>query len=473
MLWLCICFPRLPFDALSLNDSALAVVTLTHKRSRRILVSSKAAAHLQLTTGMDFATAATLCANLNAIDRNSRAEHKALERLAAWAYQWSSFVTLQLADPKSLTEHSMLWLEIAASFKLFGGHAALLKRIENELAALNYEYQLGVACTLEGAALMARAQRRVIADTPTVLRRHLSKLSINLLALPDSVIFELQRAGIRAIETFIDLPRDAVARRFGPNVNTYLDKLLGIAADPRPAFQLPKKYRARYELGAEIINTEALLFPLRRMLGELQGYLRAIDSGVQRFILHLKHRQGSTRIAIGFSVPERNAERFFSLGRERLERVVLPAPVIEIGLQADHFSLPTTLQSELFANAQQSTEQFQQVLDKLTARLGDEAVKGFSLLADHRPEAAWTASNPGAISPTPTVTAPRPLWLLAQPRRIDAPNTSLNEPERIESGWWDGGDMQRDYYFVRAANGSGCWIYCDHRNDWYLHGVCG
>jgi protein ImuB len=472
MLWLSICFPRLPFDALSLDDRALIAVTLSHGRSRRILVGSRAAQAIDIAAGMDFALAATLCADVKAVERNPQAERNALDRLAAWAYQWSSAVTLRAAAPRSFTEYSMLWLEVEASFKLFGGRAALLKRIETELAQLKYEYRLGVACTLEGAALLARAGKRVVADTPSNLRRQIAALPIALLALDDAVLFELNRAGIRAIKNFIELPRDAIARRFGPKVNDYLDRLLGVAADPRPIFQVPKKYRARCELGAEIATTEALLFPLRRMLHELQGYLRAIDSGVQNFLLHLRHRGSSTRVSIGLSAPERRAEQLFTIVRERLERLALPAPVLELRLQADHFTEPAVRQTGIFADAEAHAEQFQHVFDKLIARLGADSIHRYTLAADHRPEKAWSVAESAPTADSQS-SAPRPLWLLAEPRRIAPPTTPLAYPERIAGGWWDGGDVTRDYYVLRTANGAGFWIYRDDRNEWFVHGVCG
>jgi protein ImuB len=473
MLWLCIGFPRLPFDALSLNDAELVAVTLTDKHTRRILVGSKFIERQGLTTGTHFVTAATLCVALKPIERNHRAERIALDRLAAWAYQWSSSVVLHLANQKSLTEWSCLWLEIEASFALFGGRAALLKQIEAGLVRLGYEYRLGMAYSLEAAALLARANRRVIADTDVALRRQLRALPIGLLSVPDTVCADLQRTGIRTIGTCIDLPRDALARRFGPQVNTYFDKLLGAAPDPRPLFQLPKKYRALCELGAEITDSEALLFPLRRMLSELQGYLRAIDGGVQRFTIHLKHRDGSTRIPIGLSAPERNADRFFALTRERFERVSLSKPVIALGLQADRFTPPVIRQDELFVGAKQVGEQLQELLDKLAARLGDDVVQGHKIVADHRPEKAWRTALPGDNSPVGAASTPRPLWLLSEPKRIAAPMTT-GAPERIEGGWWDNDDARRDYHFVHAANGAGYWIYRDlGSNQWFLHGLCG
>jgi protein ImuB len=48
-------------------------------------------------------------------------------------------------------------------------------------------------------------------------------------------------------------------------------------------------------------------------------------------------------------------------------------------------------------------------------------------------------------------------------------------PERIESGWWDGGDVQRDYYVARTPAGTRLWIFRERRAPagWFLHGVFG
>ena len=32
-------------------------------------------------------------------------------------------------------------------------------------------------------------------------------------------------------------------------------------------------------------------------------------------------------------------------------------------------------------------------------------------------------------------------------------------PERIETGWWDGRPIARDYYIARSQSGSRMWIY--------------
>jgi protein ImuB len=51
----------------------------------------------------------------------------------------------------------------------------------------------------------------------------------------------------------------------------------------------------------------------------------------------------------------------------------------------------------------------------------------------------------------------------------------LEGPERIETGWWDGADVARDYYIARHRDGSRLWIYRERLapHAWYWHGVFG
>ena len=60
---------------------------------------------------------------------------------------------------------------------------------------------------------------------------------------------------------------------------------------------------------------------------------------------------------------------------------------------------------------------------------------------------------------------------------LDAQPWVLREgPERIESGWWDGADVRRDYYVAESPAGELAWIFRDHcrgtdDGEWFLHGL--
>ena len=64
----------------------------------------------------------------------------------------------------------------------------------------------------------------------------------------------------------------------------------------------------------------------------------------------------------------------------------------------------------------------------------------------------------------------RPLWLLPHPQPLPNAPAGIGEPERIESGWWDGADVRRDYYTIEWHDAR-AWVFREHTSGrWYLHG---
>jgi protein ImuB len=398
----------------------------------------------------------------------------ALQTLALWALQWSGQVSPQpLADGSAL-----LWLEIGASRRLFGDHLSLRARVAEGLAPLGYSHRLGIAPTAQGAVLLARAGIATGALTRAQLLQLLEPLPLALLTLPDEHLVALRSAGLRCIGEVLALPAASIAQRFGPEANLYLQRLHGAVHEPLRYVQPPARFDSRCEFSDAITDSTALLFPLQRLLAGLQGYLRSRDRAVQRYTLCLEHHRGAvTRLAVSLTRPTRDAAQLLGLARERLAATVLAAPVHGLGVAAHELLQPLLVQSDLFSRAAQQSEQFQQVLDRLTARLGASAVQALGRTEEHRPERAWqmaplaapaAAGAPGDASDVPG----RPCWLLPEPRRIERPRQLLAGPERIESGWWDGADVARDYYLAREANGAQLWVFEDLRGGgWHVHGI--
>lgn len=484
MLWLCISLPQLPLEALRADEPDRAIVVTACEGSARWIVCCNAGAErVHLGAPMNYTVALAIHPHMLVLERKPAAELAALHRLAAWSYQFSSHVIAgAVAAERDQARNAMLWLEIGASLKLFGGLRKFIEHLEQELGQLDYTYKLGIAPTLEGAALLARAGIRLAIAHRDALHLRIRSLPIAALALPPDIIEQLHASGVRRLGWLLELPRDAVAKRFGPSVSNLLDRLMGLAPDPRPVFQLPEVYHARFEFELAVSSTEALLFPLRRMLQEFAGFLRARDTGVQHFTLALRHRQQSpTELPIGLATPDRNAERFFAVVRERLERTQLPAPALELSLAADCFAAPTALQPDLLDGALQQIETFSHTLERMAARLGESALYQLKSVAEHRPEGSCAAASTGIGYAVPALERkaqeaafpPRPLWLLPDPRPLEssALPAMVSGPERIESGWWDGGDVQRDYFIVRTGNGADLWVFQDRTDgSWHLHG---
>jgi protein ImuB len=476
VLWLCITLPQLPLEALRSEETGEPlVVTACESSARWVVCVNPAAERAHLKPDMNYTVALALCPAVQKLERSPVAETAALERLAAWAYQFSSTViTGEVPLDFRQSRSSALWLEIGGSLKLFGGFRNFIASLERELELLHYSYQLGIGPTLEGAALLARSGIRVVIPSPTALQLRIRNLSIALLALEPEIAGALHTAGVRTIGLLLELPRAALSKRFGVQLSNFLDRLIGAAADPRPVFRLPHRYDARFDFEFEVKSTEALLFPLRRMLHEFAGFLRARDTGVQNFTITFAHRDASgTPLDVGLSIADRDAHRFLALVRERLDRVELPAPTIGLRLAADQFAMPAALQADLAQGGLQQSEDLAHTIDRLAARLGAQQVHGLRQVADHRPEASWSTAPLQTARDNPRFPE-RPLWLLQEPKplQLSVMPQIVAGPERIEGGWWDTGDLQRDYYVVHLSNGSSLWVYRDlgEHGGWYLHG---
>jgi protein ImuB len=356
---------------------------------------------------------------------------------------------------------------------------------------LGYHAEPGIAPTPLAAWLLAKARhiglRTRMCKDLALLPERLADIPLTLLDWPDDVILTLQTLGVRNLQQCLQLPRDGFTRRFGRARQIELDRMLGAVPDPRPFFTPPDTFASGTEFGFEVADALMLLFPLKRFLQELEGFLRGRGAGIQEWHLLLEHvNHGKTRIAMRVVAPERSAERFLALARERLANMTLSGPVLALGIAADQLFQFEESNRSFIPDPRKQAIGWGQLVDKLSTRLGPDKVYRLRALDDHRPEHSWQQSSTVAAKTplVPITRAPRPLWLLKTPRTLLLDDGSplcqgrlkmLAGPERIESGWWDGKRARRDYYVARNTSGETFWIYREHRRNhaWYLHGIFG
>jgi protein ImuB len=290
----------------------------------------------------------------------------------------------------------------------------------------------------------------------------LDPLPVDRLGLSAAATTAFNRMGLRQLRQLLALPRDSLARRFPAEVLLHLDTLLGLRPLALDFYTPADVFDARIELNFEVESHQALLFPLRRLTADLAAdlaaYLAGRDSGVQRFSLHLEHRSGAdTQIQVGLLSAERDPAMLFELTRGRLEHQQLPAPVLAVRLVARELPAFAPQHQQLFEERPQQNQPWEQLRERLRARLGDDALHGLGARADHRPERAWMNEPASPLLPP---SGPRPGWLLSEPQPLhEASLRILAGPERIESGWWDGEDVRRDYYVVQTHAGQRGWAY--------------
>ena len=478
MLWLALRFPLLPleiFTRAAAMPGPLAV-TSSSTASAEIVVCNQEACRHGIDAGMPVTAAWALASGLRVFARDAPAEHAALERAAAWALQFTPTV--------SIAASGEILLEVEGSLRFFGGLNRLWADIERKAGATGYTVNMAGAPTPLAAQLFARAGLPTRIRHGDALRLSLGQLPARVLELPAALGDMLQDAGIHTLGECLELPRDGLARRAGRELLAQLDRALGNVPDPRPPFMPPQTFKVTLPLPAPVENAEMLLFAARRLIAELCGLLAATGKGAQRLKFLLSHEDGrETPLPLSLVAASRDPAHLTSVLRKRLERTKLPSPAITMTLESERLLPLSSVNLAFLPDEREQAETLARLIERLRARLGENAVQGLDTVADHRPERAWRAREPGDGDGTWITWQPsaRPLWLLNTPRPLaqiheipqyEGPLTRLTAAERIESGWWDGNDVQRDYFVARNPAHSLLWIYHEQRENggWYLHG---
>ncbi|MGV6818558.1 MAG: Y-family DNA polymerase [Thiotrichales bacterium] len=479
MLWLALYFPDFPLQAtLGAVQQEPAVLVETRAGRQVIVAVNELASSAGIERGMTLAAAQPLVTTLQFMERQPRQEQIALEQLAQWAQQFTALVSLQ--PPGGLL------LDIQASLKLFGGLEALQQQIALALQPLSYRAIQSVACTAEAAWVLARAGASQPCETLPVQRRRIAALPLSSLLANADVLSALESTGVRTIGDCLALPRKALARRFGAELVNQLDRMLGQAPDPRVFYQPPDQFYSQILLPDVVRDSQALLFALQRLLHELAGFLRARDAGAQEMRLGLiAPQQPVESLELRLLSPTHDPLHLYKLWQEKLEKHALSGWVEGIELEVRTLVSVETEALDLFASAKPSGPSFIHFLERLQNRLGDQVIQQAFCCQEHRPELAGKLRGfdpeKKSASPTNSMSAARPLWLLPQPQEIktteqgpwiEGPLELLEGPERIESGWWDGDDQRRDYYVARTLQQQTLWIYQDIRAGarWFLQG---
>ncbi len=475
-LWLAAYFPRLPLEALlpATAQARAAAVTATDDPRRTVIACNERAARQGIAPGMGLNAALARVPGLRFEERQPAVEAALLDRLARWALQFTPVVSIE--PPCTVLG------EVRGSLDLFGGAMALCRRALAGLQANGLRASLAIAPTPRGALWLARAGIAMTVTRADAMPGIASQLPLACLQWPEDTVATLSGLGIRSVADLLRLPRAGFAARFGPRLLDELDEGLGRRPAPRRRHVLPERFDAELEVPATAGTAVELQPALERLLQDLEAFLRARASGISALRLDLRHRgHPPTRIRQGLARLTCDAGHLRGLLREQLARCRLSAPAVGLRLRSGVL-LPLTLRGAgLFVHDRSADpEATARLLDRLRARLGRSAVFGVCPVPEHRPEHAWRIAEPGGPAPWsgqwPASRPARPLWMLAEPQPFDDWKGALvSGPERIETGWWDGHDVRRDYYVALSRAGVRLWIFRERPpgQGWFLHGVFG
>jgi protein ImuB len=522
-MWTCLYFHTLPLQIFALGQEQPFAVS----DSDKVFLCNERARASGIKPGMKLAAAHALDSRLNTVVRDPKKETAVLESLALTAMQFSSVVSLTppfallletggslslfggfhrfLEKLQNTLRESSLDFAIASSPTALGAgilaragldlHVAEIEQLKQQLFSLPIGFLEYASDALQA---LADIGMRTIGDVLTLPRDELAR-----------------RFGQELLDMLDRALGDAPDARplFVPPAN-YASKL----ELPAPVYDAEALLFATKRLIGELAG-----FLSARSAGALELNLDLCheDGSVTRvpFTFSLATRDSAHLTSIF-------RERLFNLSLpSRVEAIALEAcKITPLGSRnlsllvsrdqekENRAQLTERLRARLGADAVVTLQPVPDHRPELAWRYGKDEDEG-----GRRKEEVF---HPSSLIPHPShhsspfilhsSNAPRPLWLLNPPLALEqetiieqlhifyplgeegqgegewslSPSlrspfrqgraakpslTLLSGPERIESGWWDGNDVARDYFVACDDKGARFWVF--KQEQWFLHGI--
>ena len=341
----------------------------------------------------------------------------------------------------------------------------------------------------------------------------IASLPIEALRLSNKIVHTLYELGIQRIEQLQSLPRAALPSRFGPTIIKRLDQASGQIQEliiPQPCPDSPVAERL---FEHPIRDHKAIVIVIKQLLTMLIEKLTPRQEGILRLrivfsISDAEHfsRASESEFSVGVICPSLSVAHLTELATTRLEYARLTGEVSKLRVHATATAPLASRQEQLFeSDADKNSNALAQLIDRLSTRLGEAAVLRPRLQADAQPEYAFqfeslinsqsahrsmTRTRIDELEIHPAAVFTRPIFLKPSTISIEVITSTCEEPptrfrwngceyiaaycwgpERIETGWWRGKCVKRDYYQIETTSGQRFWLFLRREyKDWLLHG---
>ena len=485
-------------------DAEPVVLITETAHGPRIDAANRAGAEAGARPGMTLADARTLCPRLKAVPSDPAGDLAFLERLAAWARRWGPWSALDPPDG--------LLVDVTAVDHLFGGEARLLAEAQDLFVRRRLTARLAIAPTAGAAWALAHfGPERAILAPQEEIAKCLASLPVAALRLEDDVRTVLRRLGLKRIGQLGGIGRDALQRRFrnrrtpGANPLIRLDQLFGRKPEPLLPVDPPQAPLIQRRLMEPIRHRELLDQVIADLAADMARDLEETGQGARRLEVGMWRVDGEAIVRqLELAAATRDAAHIARLFAARLDDVDAGFGIETVRLRASWAEPLEIPQADIEAAAEVHGTSLAACIDRLTVRLGPDAVRRPVPYASHIPERAQRWQPP--LAPEPSAQGElafhsRPLKLLDRAEKIavlyPAPAgypksfrwrgrvhevVRIEGPERISPEWWRerGSTRLRDYYRIEDGEGRRYWIYRlglygDGRGgepEWFLQGLC-
>ena len=419
------------------------------------------------------------------------------EACDAWGWHALRFT------PRVTQMEATLLLEVSGSERLWGGRQRLMHHLLQPEELPEAPWATGATGRIALALLRLKLCGQ---PTPTRIPHDLPVHTLNAARAHAAT---LERTGCRSWDELRTLPRASVARRFGAALLDALDMAWGVQPEVYPWLTLPEHFNQKIELPALATSAPELAGAARHLLAQLRVWLQSRAHGILAlelvWALDLRRLNGlalplTEKLDIRTAQPTQDMGHLQRLVEEHLARTQLAAPACQLRLR----SLDTTpwagTNTSWLPEDSAPGEKLHQLVEHLSARLGEHNVVHPLTQHDHRPEhmQRWVAARTQPPSP-PRRESPEkgrfdslyPTWLLPRPLELKTMNDQpcwhgplqlLCAEQRIETGWWDTSSeapASRDYFIAKNEAAGLVWIYRERLRPgpaderWFLHGIYG
>ena len=463
-------------------------------------------------------------------EQDTAADLAALTDLADALGRFSPIVGLEqieaTAAKQGLQPVSIL-LDVTGLERLFGDETQLAQQIYAHVQQLDYLPRLALANTVGmawGASRFAHQPWLVIPADDTQI---FAQLPIETLRLAPATVTTLHRLGFEINAQLWQLSRADLAMRFGQEIHRRIDQALGQIAEPVIARQLPPEFQAEQLLDYPTHQRATIEVIIGRLITKICEQLRARQQGALQWTIRLiVPAAPPLEFTVSLFQPTATANHILPLVELQLEQIFSDfrrhsVQVQEIQVSVTAGVLLVEQQRQLFdENPRLDKQALAQLINRLTSRLGQHNVVYPQLQSGAQPEYSYrfrplvdiyrqrsrqrTTARPqshvaarplkifhppvaialrtaGVSSQNPTVAASTlSTGFVLEPTSTATANPSLRQPqtivrswgpERIETGWWRGQTVCRDYWRVETARGQQYWVYRDLREKlWFVQG---
>ncbi|MXO89778.1 DNA polymerase Y family protein [Altererythrobacter aquaemixtae] len=441
--------------------------------------------------------------DLRVEDAACAADAADLAMLSFWVRRWCPWAQSDGADG--------LLLDCTGSDHLHGGEEAMLREMTRAFAAMGLTARLAIAPTIGTAWALARhgGHKRFICEEADAAR-HLAPLPVPALRLDGATVLLLKRLGLKSIGALMDVPREALIRRFrrieAPSANPVLrlDQALGRHKELLVSEDIAPPLRALRKLAEPIGHLDGLSQILRDLAVDLCALLEREGRGARGLVFTAYRVDGGVlQCDVRTGRANRDPAHLTALFDGKLDRFDPGFGIEAAALEAVDSEVLAAAQDDLTGKTRDDMA-FTGLIDRLVARLGIGAVLKPVRQGSHIPERGelWAPAaieNAGSLSAVQRRTT-TPLRMLQRPEEAevihavpDGPPARFRwryklhdvarsqGPERIAPEWWRENSRARlrDYYHVEDSEGRRFWLYREGLMDdgrggnpqWFVHGL--